>query len=484
MAQLHDMSALEQAAAVRRREVSPAELVEHYLARIDRLDADIGGFVTVTDDLACDQAKQAEQAVLAGADLPPLHGVPTAIKDLNLTAGVRTTFGSAAYADFVPPVDDYVVTKLREAGTISLGKTNTPEFGMPCYTEPKVAPPARCPWDLGRYAGGSSGGAGAAVAAGLVPFAQGSDGGGSIRIPASVNGLFGLKPSRGLVSSGPIRTEVSGLGTDGPIARTVRDAAAMLDAMAGPMPGDLFAGPVLPPGDSFLAHADREPGRLRIGRYLVPVVAEAEVHPAVRAAWEDASTLLGSLGHEVDDIEPPLSGTLMAAFEVIWTVSACAMPVDPMRVGELLPLTRYLRARGGAISGPEYVGARAQLQVASWLGTDALAAYDVLLAPTLTLPPRPLGWFHEDGDGAADFERQKRYAGYTAPYNVTGQPAVSVPLYWTGDDLGGPDDAGAGAGLPIGTMLVGRHGADGLLVSLSAQLEAARPWLDRHPALW
>src|SRR5215207_5031780 len=179
MAELHEMTALAQAAAVRTKQVSPVELVEHHLARVEKRGAELGAFVTVTADAALAQAREAEQRVVRAdpATLPPLLGVPTAIKDLNLTAGVRTTLGSALFAEFVPPVDDHVVTLLRRAGTISLGKTNTPEFGLPCYTEPAVAPPARTPWDPARSAGGSSGGAGAAVAAGLVPFAQGSDGG-------------------------------------------------------------------------------------------------------------------------------------------------------------------------------------------------------------------------------------------------------------------------------------------------------------------
>jgi amidase len=494
MTELHDMSALEQAAAVRRREVSPVELVEHYLDRVERWSEPLGAFVTVTDGAAREQAKQTEQALLAGAELPPLAGVPTAVKDLNLTAGVRTAMGSTVFAGFVPPVDDYVVGKLRAAGTISLGKTNTPEFGLPCYTEPRVAPPARCPWDLGRYAGGSSGGAGAAVAGGLLPFAQGSDGGGSIRIPASVNGVFGIKPSRGLVSPGPVRADVTGLSTDGPIARTVRDAAAMLDAMAGPMPGDLFAAPGLPPGETYLAHADRDPGRLRVGRYLRSAVPQAEVHPQVRAAWEDASALLASLGHDVVDVPPPFGPELVPAFETVWAVASCGYPVDPASVGELQPLTRYLRERGAGISGPAYLAARAQLQVACWLVGTALASCDVLLAPTLALPPRPLGWFRADGEGEPDLERQKRYAPYTAVFNVTGQPAVSVPLYWTpagppaagsaGRPAGPPAGGDSGPNLPIGSMLVGRHGADALLVSVSAQLEAARPWRDRYPAMW
>ena len=194
MAELHDLTALQAAAAIRARTVSPTELVDHYLDRIERLDGEIGAFVTVTADSARQQARQAEAAVLSGAELPPLHGVPIAIKDLNLTAGVPTKLGSRLYQDFLAPVDDHVVRLLREAGTISLGKTATPEFGLPCYTETDIGPPARTPWDTARLAGGSSGGAAAAVAAGFLPIAQGSDGGGSIRIPASVTGLFGIKP--------------------------------------------------------------------------------------------------------------------------------------------------------------------------------------------------------------------------------------------------------------------------------------------------
>src|SRR5689334_14714267 len=250
MAELHDLTATEQAAAVRDGSVSPVELTEHYLDRIDRLDAALGAFITVTPELARKQAADAEaQAVAArreGRELPALHGVPVPVKDLNFVAGVRCTLGSAAFAEHVPDTDDHVVTRLREAGTILLGKTNTPEFGLPAYTENRLAPPARTPWDLERSAGGSSGGAGAAVAGGLAPIAQGSDGGGSIRIPASVCGLFGIKPSRGRVSQGPIMPDLFGLSANGPLARTVRDAAALLDVIAGPMPGDLYLAPPAP----------------------------------------------------------------------------------------------------------------------------------------------------------------------------------------------------------------------------------------------
>ena len=472
MSQLHDLTACDQAAAVRRREVSPVELVDHYLDRIDRLNGDLGAFITVCDETARDQAKEAERAVIAGEDLPPLHGVPTAIKDLNLTAGVRTTLGSAVYSDFVPPVDDHVVTLLRRVGTISLGKTNTPEFGLPCYTEPAVAPPARTPWDLGRLAGGSSGGAGAAVAGGLVPFAQGSDGGGSVRIPASLCGLFGIKVSRGRVSNGPVGGDTTGLSWNGPLARTVRDAAAMLDAMAVPTLGDPHWAPPLPAGETFRGWADREPGRLRVGRYITPVIADARVHEDCRAAWEGASELLASLGHEVEDIAPPLGSEMVSLFETLWSVAAHTAPVDPARENELMPLTRWLRGRGAQISGPQYLAAVANLQLVSRQAIAATAGYDVVLTPTVALPPRPVGWFTEAGDPAADFERQKSFTPFTAVYNVTGQPAVNVPLHWNDH------------GHPIGVMLVGQPAGEATLISLSAQLEAARPWQHRHPAMW
>src|SRR5882724_12050863 len=268
MAQLHDLTALEQAAAVRRREVSPVEFVEHALDRIDRLDEQLGAFVTVTADAAREQAKVAEQAVRNATDeatLPPLLGVPIAIKDLNLTKGIVTKLGSTVYEEFVPTFDDYIVESLRAAGTISLGKTATPEFGLPCYTETDIGPPARTPWDTSRLSGGSSGGAAAAVSGGFIPFAQGSDGGGSIRIPASSCGLVGLKPSRGRVSKGPFDVDATRLAVYGPLTRTVRDAAALLDAVAAPRPGD--PDPLPRPDEPFRRACERDPGRMRIGRF-------------------------------------------------------------------------------------------------------------------------------------------------------------------------------------------------------------------------
>jgi amidase len=471
--ELHELTALEAAAAVRSGDVTPTELVEHALARIDERDAALGAFVTVTPERALDAARRAEQLLHRGGDLPPLLGVPTAIKDLNNTAGVRTTYGSTAFADFVPAVDDAVVTKLAAAGTISLGKTNTPEFGFPCYTTNELVGPARCPWDTGRHAGGSSGGAAVAVAAGFVPFAQGSDGGGSIRIPASINGLVGIKPSRGRVSNAPFGSEVTGFGTNGPLARTVRDAAALLDAMAGPVVGDPSWAPPLPPGETFLGWADRPPGRLRIGRTIESAIANATLEHEVVAALDDTAGLLEELGHEVEDVPSGLLGPeVLPNFERSWVLSGTTLPVNEDQVAQLCALTRELRGRGLEMSAREAMEALFALRLFSRRYLQAVDRFDVLLAPVCTMTPRPLGWFTEDGEGAPDFERQKRYAAFTALYNVTGQPAVSLPLGWTD------------GGLPIGSMLVGRPADEATLVALSAQIEEARPWAHRHPPGW
>src|SRR3954452_13856756 len=314
MTQPHDLTLLEQADAVRRREVSPVELVDHYLSRIERLNDEVGAFVFVAPDQARAVAKDAESALSSGQDLPPLHGVPIAIKDLYLTADMPTSFGSGAFAPMELGIDEAFVTKLKQAGTISLGKTATPEVGAPCSPEPEGPPPARTPWDLTRSAGGSSGGAGAAVAAGLLPAAPGSDGGGSIRIPSSVNGLFGIKTSRGRVSTAPLNAEISGLSVHGPLARTVRDAAALLDAMAGPSPQDwIWHGE--PPPAPLLAPCDDDPAGLRIGRYITPAVPGAVVHPDCVDDYEHASRLLADLGHTVEDHPTTFGPDLIAMFE-------------------------------------------------------------------------------------------------------------------------------------------------------------------------
>src|SRR6202050_434511 len=236
MSQIHELTMIELATAIRSKELSPVAVTDHYLQRTQELNDQVGAFFTITAELAAEQALAAEKAVAEAPDpgsLPPLTGVPIPIKDLNMVAGVRQTLGSVAFADNVPAEDDYVTGAIRAAGAVITGKTATPEFGLPCYTETDIGPPARTPWDLSRSAGGSSGGAAAAVAAGLAPAAQGSDGGGSIRIPASVCGLFGIKPSRGRISEGPLMPDLAGLGVNGPLARTVADAALLLDRSWG-----------------------------------------------------------------------------------------------------------------------------------------------------------------------------------------------------------------------------------------------------------
>ncbi|MGH3413834.1 MAG: amidase [Marmoricola sp.] len=467
MSELHDLTALEQGAAVRSGEVSSAELVEHYLARIERLSGELGAFVTVTADRA------RERAARVGEE-GPLTGVPTAIKDLNMTAGVRTCFGSVVFADHVPSVDDEVVRRIEAAGMVSLGKTNTPEFGSPCYTEPdpSIAGPAVTPWDTTRMAGGSSGGAASAVAAGLVPLAQGSDGGGSIRIPASCCGLVGLKPTRGRISPSPMYGDPVGLATNGGLARTVRDAAALLDVMAGRAVGDPFWAPEAT--EPFLSACDREPGRLRVARFSTPMIAEAEVEPACLRAWEDACRLLESLGHDVEDVEVPLPAAAVPVFETCWAVltALSTHPLSPVGRDRLRPLTRWLGERGEAVSGPEFGLALGELRRVASRALAALAPYDAVLTPTLATPPLRVGAIRDDADPAADFEAQKRFTPYTSAWNVTGMPAVSLPTHWADD------------GLPVGVMLATRPGEEAQLLSLAAQVEAATPWAGRHPSCW
>jgi amidase len=468
VSELHDLTALEQGRAVRRREISPLELVDHYLARAD----DVGAFVTRTPELARDRA--AGLMTELSADEPSaeetLWGVPTAIKDLNLTAGVRTTFGSPVFADFVPEVSDAVTLAIESAGMVSLGKTSTPEFGSPCYTEPEGLPPAVTPWDRTRMAGGSSGGAAAAVAAGLVPLAQGSDGGGSIRIPASCCGLVGLKPSRGRISGHPMYGDPVGLGTSGPIARNVRDAAAMLDVLAGRRVGDPAWAPA--PSSSFLSACDRDPGRLRIARFSTPLVADTAVDPECLRAYADASALLVALGHDVEDVPPPLAPDAVPVFETCWAVLTALSVVPPEAETLLRPLTRWLSARGRGVSGPEFGLAIGELRRVAAGALTALAPYDAVLTPTLAVPPLPVGAIRDDDDPSADFEAQKAFTPWTSAWNVTGMPAVSLPLHWTPD------------GLPVGVMLAARPAEEELLISLSAQVESAAPWHDRHPPGW
>jgi amidase len=472
MTAIHDLSALEQAATIAGGGLTAREVAEHYLARTEQHGAEVGAFITLTADLALAQADAADARVRSRrTDLPPLLGAVVPVKDLEAMAGVRMTGGSAVF-DLVPDRDDHAVARMRRAGLVCTGKTNTPEFGLPAYTEGPIAPPARTPWDLRRGAGGSSGGAAAAVATGLASAAQGSDGGGSIRIPASCCGLVGLKPSRGRVSTGPLPEQAGELAVVGPLARTVADAAALLDVLAGPEPDDLRPAPPLPVGETFLAAAGRPPGRLRIGRYRDPVIAATDLDPEVVGAYEAASALLQDLGHEVVELARPFPPDVVPQFEALWSVGALSVPVPPADEGRLMPLTRWLRERGRRTTGLQVAGALSRMRELAGRALRSAAEVDVVLTPTLAKLPAPVAGLRNDADPAADFEAQKEFTPFTSPYNMTGQPAITVPIHWTG------------AGLPVGVQLVGGLYAEATIIALAAQLEQARPWRMRRHDRW
>ena len=477
MTGLHELSAREAGAAVAAGDVSSAELVDAALERAQGVGAAVGAFVHLDAQGARAAARAADAQVAAArrdgdgaAGLGPLHGVPTAVKDLHAVAGQPLRLGSLVTEGLVPAHDDHVVSLMRAAGLVSLGKTTTPELGLPCYTEPDVGPTARTPWDLARSAGGSSGGAAAAVAAGVVPVAQASDGGGSIRIPASVCGLVGLKPTRGRVSTGPLVPTWSGLLHLGAVTRTVRDTAAFLDAVSAPQVGDPTWAP--PPAEPFLRTCDRPVGRLRLGRYAIPVLADTTVHADVLAAFERTSSLLEDLGHDVVDVDPPFGPDVLATFSVLWSVGALAVPVPEEDEPRLRPLTRWLRERGRSHSGAALAAALSAVQVSARRAVAATAHLDAVLLPTLAQPPVAVGALRDDDDPAGDFAAQAAFTPFTAAYNVTGQPVVSLPLETTP------------GGLPVGMALAGRPADEATLLRLAVQLEDARPWRDRRPPVW
>jgi amidase len=451
--------ALEQAARVRAGDVSPLELVDLYLERIERLDPDLNAYVTV----------DAEGARAAAADPAdgPFRGVPIPIKDLNETAGLRTTYSCKAFADHVPATDAGVVRRIREAGFVIIGKTNTPEFGSIAMTESELNGDCRNPWDRSRTPGGSSGGAAAAVAAGLAPVAHASDGGGSIRIPASCCNLFGLKPSRGRVSPAPYGSGSLGLGTSGPIARTVRDAAALLDVMAGYAPGDFYVAPE--PERSFLAEADLPPGRLRVAVTTTPPI-DVPIDPACGEAVRVAAELLAELGHDVVEATPDWrSDDAIDQFTRIWQIGPAISGVEDLALLE--PLNRMLAEQARATPSPEAAQAVVHLQALARRIVAFWEDVDVVVSPTLALPPVPIGWTWADADGdpAVAFSKQWQWTPFTAIVNVTGQPAMSVPMHRTED------------GLPVGVHVIGRPFAEATLLRLAAQLEDARPWGEARP---
>jgi amidase len=456
-------AATELAEMVRLKKVSPVELVDVYAKRIEELNPKLGAYLTLTLDEARDAAAKATEKV-NGDDLPPFWGVPISIKDLNETGGVRTTHGNGAFHDRIPDEDEEVVARIKRAGFIMLGKTNTPEFGTTCFTDPPAYYPARNPWDTDRTTGGSSGGAAGALAAGLCPISQGSDGGGSIRIPASLCGLYGIKPSRGRVTAFP--GSQSFLSQDGPLSHTVADAAALLDVLAGYGTGDAWWAP--PPARPFAEEVGRPVGKLRIAYCAAPPI-DSEVAPGNRKGTEEAAELLSSLGHEVVEAYPPdWPQEIVEDFIITWCVRTCGYePMPPFE--SLEPVNKALIEFGRTVEAVRYELAERRIQKASRYLVSFFDDYDVLVTPTVAGPPPIIGSYRDPDEPIAEFLNAAALVPFTPPWNTTGQPAVSLPLHW--------DDNG----LPVGVQIVGRPADEATLIRLSAQIEEAQPWADKRP---
>lgn len=472
MADLFELTALEQWRALQRGDTSPTELTEHYLDRIDRLNPALGAFVTVTPDAALERARFVQTEV---AQTAPLWGLPFGDKDLQLRAGVPARLGSRLMRDYVPATSDQLVQALDTAGGISLGKTNTPEFGLPAYTETLAGAPARNPWNPALGAGGSSGGAAVAVAARMLPFAPGSDGGGSVRIPAAACGLVGLKPARGRIPAASGLDSPGGLAVAGPLARTVADAALLLDAMVAPTggrPEQPFA--VRAPGgdEAFLGAAVRGEGRYQLGVMTTSAwddAYEISLAPEALAALTEAVDGFAALGHGIEQTALTPDASYAPAFRALWQLSAARIPADtPEQEALLEPLTRWLMHRGRALTGRAVAEALTALAAYERSFIRQLASFDAVLTPALAMTPRPIGWF-DAADGERNFAQQVQYTPFTSMVNVCGLPAITLPVSRTVD------------GLPMGVQLIGRPGGEATLLALGAQLERTFCWQDRVP---
>jgi amidase len=472
MEELAFLDATALAELVRRKEVKPVELVEAAVGRMERLNPVLNAVVT----------PMYGQALLAAkADLPegPFKGVPFLLKDLLAACeGVPMTLGSELMRHFIPDHDSELVRRIKRAGLIIMGKTNTPEFGILPTTEPRLFGPCRNPWDTKRTTGGSSGGSAAAVAAGMVPMAHGNDGGGSIRIPASCCGLFGLKPTRARNPMGPDFGDImSGLVVEHALSRSVRDSAALLDATSGPDGGDPYWPP--PAARPFLREVGADPGRLRIA-FTVEAGPGIEIHRDCVKAVQEAAALCDELGHDVTEASPQIQRELVTqSFLAVWAAGVSAnlegisrVTGKPPNQDQVEPLTWALHEMGQQVKAPDYL---LSLNVFQTLGRDMhrfLLDYDVWLTPTLGEPPVPLGTFDSPADNPLQgFFRAAQFVPFTPLANATGQPAMSVPLFWNDE------------GLPVGTHFVGRFGDEATLFRLAAQLEQARPWANRRPPM-
>lgn len=464
------LDATAQAELVRKKEVKPLELVEAAIERIERLNPELNAVITPMYDLARNAAS---------GKIPegPFSGVPFLLKDLIAEyAGVRYTEGSAFLKDFISDQDSELVVRIKKAGLIICGKTNTCEWGALPTTEPLLFGPTRNPWDSGRTPGGSSGGSAAAVAAGMVPMAHGNDGGGSIRMPAACCGIFGLKPTRARNPLGPVYGDAySGLPAEHALTRTVRDSAALLDATAGPDLGDPYWAP--PPARPYIEEVGADPGKLKIA-FTTKAREKIEVHPDCIQAVLDVAALCDDLGHEVEaaDLEPN-NQDLAKWFYRIW-LGGVAWDANlwegrtgrTITADQVEPMIWALIEEGRQTNAGEYLLALQNIQRLSRDVARLFTKWDVWLTPTLSEPPVPLGTFDpKPDDPLYGFFRAGKFMPFTLICNATGQPAMSVPLYWNDDNL------------PIGTQFIGRFGDEATLFRLAAQLEAARPWIDRRP---
>ncbi len=463
----------ELASLVHRGELSARELVEASLERIAALDPTVGAFVQVDAERALAAADE-----IGPGDERPFAGVPIAIKNNRAVEGLRLTQGAALMRDFIAPHDHSVVARLRRAGFVIVGTTKLPEFGILPVTEPALAGPARNPWDLTRTPGGSSGGAAAALAAGMVPLAHGNDGGGSLRIPAACCGLVGLKAQRHRVSTAP-DLGASALVVDGVLTRSVAETAALLDVIAGYVPGD--AAWLERSREPFALAATRPPGALRIAFTTTPPIPDAPVDRAAAEATSRAAALLAELGHSVEEVTPPwqsedladIFGAYFGAHVAVsvYFATLAAGRQEP-RAQDMEPLSWALWQRVCAISAVQFQVLQTQLQARMRALVRFLEDYDALLTPALAQRPLPLGALDAAApDPLETYARSGYFTPFTPIFNASGQPAIALPLY-QGDD-----------GLPLAVQLAGRPAGEATLLSLAAQLEAAEPWSERRAPL-
>jgi len=438
------------------------EVAEFFNRRIEQLNPKLGAYITPTPERARADAARLGKASAAEIAKMPLYGIPYSLKDLTWTKDIKTTMGSKNYENYLPLADAETTIRMRNAGGILLGKTATPEFGARSTTEGGLCPPARNPWNLEHTAGGSSGGAACAAASGLGPLAEGSDGGGSIRVPSSCCGVVGLKPSRGRVSFSPVFGEAwAGFATSGPIARSVRDVAMFLDVLAGPVIGDPYWAPV--PSEPFSAAVSRRPKKLRLATIMVS--SAGKVDPEVRAAIESALNAFQEMGHTVEQVKLDPAALLIEVARVIITAGIASVAVEKVELMD--PVVREIWEQGKSVNAADYINAVAQMHNISREIMQTLAPYDALITPTLTRPAVRLGTLPSGtGDAAQEL---LEWLVFTFPFNATGQPAFSLP------------NGFSKAGLPIGLQIVGRQNDDAGIISLAAQFEEARPWKDNKP---